>query len=167
MKITVEAAQNALRSHEGKTFLELFRHGSMSVEIYAPIGHDPQQPHEQDEIYVVISGDGIFQNGDQRYPFQPGDLLFVPAGVEHRFLEFSEDFKTWVIFFMPPAETPAPDTDTMQGIRPRISRNRLHTAPEWTRLSPSDSLFVRIDPTQRPHNCAKTCNSTFPRWRQK
>jgi len=99
MKISVSEALDALHTHEGKTFLELFRHGSMSVEIYQPVGHDPQQPHAKDEIYVVISGSGIFQNGTEKYPFHPGDVIFVPAGREHRFLEFSEDFKTWVIFF--------------------------------------------------------------------
>jgi len=34
-------------------------------------------------------------------PFTAGDFLFVSAGVEHRFEEFSKDFKTWVIFFGP------------------------------------------------------------------
>ena len=33
------------------------------------------------------------------WELQPGDLIFVPAGREHRFLEFTEDFKTWVVFF--------------------------------------------------------------------
>jgi mannose-6-phosphate isomerase-like protein (cupin superfamily) len=99
MKISVQEALDALSAHEDRTFLELFRHGSMSVEIYQPVGHDPQQPHPQDEIYVIIAGRGIFQNGEEKHPFQPGDVLFVPAGREHRFLEFSDDFKTWVIFF--------------------------------------------------------------------
>ena len=99
MKISVSEALSALRVTEGKTFLELFRQGRTSVEIYQPVGHDPQQPHEQDEIYVVISGQGLFQDGADRYPFGPGDLIFVPAGREHRFEEFTEDFKTWVIFF--------------------------------------------------------------------
>ena len=90
-----------LRAQPDRMFLELFRHGTMSLEIYAPVGHDPQQPHEQDEIYVVISGQGIFQNGPVQHPFQAGDFLFVPAGVEHRFLQFSEDFRTWVIFYGP------------------------------------------------------------------
>ena len=71
----------------------------MSVEIYQPNGQDLQQPHLQDEIYVIMSGSGTFQNGPLQYPFGPGDLLFVPAGVEHRFLDFTEDFKTWVIFY--------------------------------------------------------------------
>jgi len=101
MKINPLEALGQLRTHEGKTFIELFRHGTMSVEIYAPQGHDPQQPHTQDELYVVVSGHGLFQHGAEQYPFGPGDLLFVPAGVEHRFLEFSDDFSTWVIFYGP------------------------------------------------------------------
>jgi mannose-6-phosphate isomerase-like protein (cupin superfamily) len=40
---------------------------------------------------VVQTGAGWFVNGDARHRFGPGDFLFVPAGVEHRFEEFSED----------------------------------------------------------------------------
>ena len=99
MKVTVEEALERLQAHEGKTFLQLFRHGTMSVEIYQPKGQDFQQPHLQDEIYVVISGSGIFQHGSEECAFQPGDLLFAPAGVEHRFTDFTDDFKVWVIFY--------------------------------------------------------------------
>jgi mannose-6-phosphate isomerase-like protein (cupin superfamily) len=99
MKISVIEALSALQSHEGKTFLQLFQHGTMSVEIYQPQGRDGQQPHQQDEVYIVISGSGLFQNGLEKHPFGPGDFLFVPAGMEHRFLDFTEDFKTWVIFY--------------------------------------------------------------------
>lgn len=73
----------------------------MSVEIYKPAGIDPQTPHLQDELYVVISGTGEFLNAGNRLPFQPGDMLFVPAGIEHRFENFSEDFATWVVFYGP------------------------------------------------------------------
>ena len=73
----------------------------MSVEIYKPAGIDPQTPHLQDELYVVISGTGEFLNAGNRLPFQPGDMLFVPAGIEHRFENFKEDFATWVIFYGP------------------------------------------------------------------
>jgi mannose-6-phosphate isomerase-like protein (cupin superfamily) len=61
-------------------FVEMMRRGSMSVEWYAPEGVDPQQPHEQDELYVVMSGSGMFLNGGETQPFGPGDVLFVPAG---------------------------------------------------------------------------------------
>lgn len=79
----------------------LFEHGTLKVEIYAPQGHDPQQPHRCDEVYVVISGTGFFLNGDERHPFKAGDLMFVPAGVVHRFEDFSDDFATWVMFYGP------------------------------------------------------------------
>ncbi|HEY1014315.1 MAG TPA: cupin domain-containing protein [Herpetosiphonaceae bacterium] len=89
-------------------FATLLKRGSMSVEFYAPQGRDDQQPHAQDELYVVVAGRGEFVNGGERSPFGPGDVLFVPAGVEHRFENFSEDFQTWVIFYGPPGgEQPA------------------------------------------------------------
>lgn len=89
-------------------FATLLKRGSMSVEFYAPQGRDAQQPHPQDELYVVVAGRGEFVNGGARQPFGPGDVLFVAAGVEHRFENFSADFQTWVIFYGPPGgEQPA------------------------------------------------------------
>ena len=80
---------------------ELMRHGSMVLRYYAPKGSDPQTPHEQDEIYIVVGGSGEFTAEGQVYTFAPGDALFVPAGVEHRFTRFTPDFVTWVIFYGP------------------------------------------------------------------
>lgn len=85
----------------GARFAEAFRHGSMSVELYAPRGADPQQPHRQDELYVVLSGTGTFFRNGERVPFGPGDVLFVPAGMVHRFEAFTDDFQAWVIFWGP------------------------------------------------------------------
>lgn len=99
-RITLEEAA-ALLPDDQLRFVTLLRRGSLSVELYAPRGHDPQQPHKQDELYVVMSGSGEFFNGGARHPFGPGDVLFVPAGVEHRFENFSDDFQTWVIFYGP------------------------------------------------------------------
>jgi mannose-6-phosphate isomerase-like protein (cupin superfamily) len=82
-------------------FVTLFERGTLSLELYAPQGRDDQEPHTQDELYVVVSGHGEFVNGAERHPFQAGDVLFVPAGVEHRFEKFSADFQTWVIFYGP------------------------------------------------------------------
>ncbi len=79
----------------------LFKRASLLVKFYAPRGHDPQTPHKQDELYVVVSGSGDFVNGDARHVFGPGDALFVPAGVAHRFENFTDDFCTWVIFYGP------------------------------------------------------------------
>ena len=85
----------------GERFATLFRHGSLSIELYAPRGSDPQTPHRQDEVYVVATGQGTFRVGERIEPFRPGDLLFVPAGVPHRFEEFGDDLVVWVIFYGP------------------------------------------------------------------
>ncbi len=77
------------------------RHGTLEVEIYAPRGRDPQAPHTRDEIYVVIRGNGSFVDGPVRETFEPGDVLFVPAGVEHRFEDFTNGFAAWVFFYGP------------------------------------------------------------------
>ena len=100
MQISVEEGLKQLQD-SGNLFVELFQHGTLVLEIYQPVGTDQQKPHERDEVYIVISGKGDFLCGDSIHPFQPGDFLFVPAGVEHRFLNFSEDFHTWVIFYGP------------------------------------------------------------------
>ena len=82
-------------------FKELFRHGSLSVEIYQPKGEGLQQPHARDEVYVIASGFGYFVNGQSRERFEQGEVLFVLAGVVHRFEEFTNDFSTWVFFYGP------------------------------------------------------------------
>jgi mannose-6-phosphate isomerase-like protein (cupin superfamily) len=99
-RLTPAAARAALDAVPAP-FVELFRHGTLAVEYYAPEGVDLQQPHTRDEVYVVVSGTGAFVNGDRRHPFEPGQVLFVPAGVPHRFEDFSEDFATWVFFYGP------------------------------------------------------------------
>ncbi len=99
-RITPAEALHTLRA-SGREFTTLFEHGTLAVEIYRPDRIDRQQPHTRDEIYVVVSGTGTFFCNDQRMPFAPGDFLFVPAGVEHRFVDFTEDFVTWVFFYGP------------------------------------------------------------------
>ena len=32
---------------------------------------------------------------------ETGEALFVPAGVEHRFEDFTDDFAAWVVFYGP------------------------------------------------------------------
>ena len=99
--VSKDEALAAVPAPDGKRFRELFRHGSLAVEIYRPVGTDPQSPHTRDELYVVLSGEGWFVNGAERHRFAAGDVLFVPAGVVHRFEDFGDDFSTWVVFYGP------------------------------------------------------------------
>lgn len=100
MLISTQTALQQLQDFP-KEFKELFSHGTLSVEIYKPDTIDKQEPHERDEIYVVIAGSGTFYLNGKRSPFQAGDFIFVPAYAEHRFEEFTEDFSTWVFFYGP------------------------------------------------------------------
>ena len=86
---------------DGERFVEAFAHGSLVVELYKPVEADPQSPHDRDEVYFVVSGAGEFLVAGKRSPFAAGDALFVAAGVEHRFENFTADFATWVVFYGP------------------------------------------------------------------
>lgn len=99
-RITQSHARQAL-STSTQPFVELFRHGSLVVEFYKPEKEDLQTPHSRDEIYVIASGSGGFVDNGKRSAVSTGDVLFVTAGSEHRFVDFSADFATWVFFFGP------------------------------------------------------------------
>lgn len=78
-----------------------FKSGSMLLEVYVPQFIDTQSTHDFDELYLVISGEGTFQSEGSSMAFSPGTAICVPAGVPHRFKDFSTDFATWVIFWGP------------------------------------------------------------------
>ncbi len=100
MKINPQEALQKLAKIESP-FLTVFEHGTLSIEVYKPEKVDLQQPHSRDEAYVIISGKGEFLNDGVRTEVETGDFLFVPAGIEHRFENFTDDFSTWVIFYGP------------------------------------------------------------------
>lgn len=85
----------------GNLAVPVFNHGSMEAELYTPSGTDPQQPHTRDEIYLVARGSGGFFDGRRLLSVQAGSFIFVPAGVPHRFENFSKDFAVWVLFYGP------------------------------------------------------------------
>jgi mannose-6-phosphate isomerase-like protein (cupin superfamily) len=101
LRITLAEAAAMLPTPEGKRSAAVFEHGTLQVKLYAPRGTDPQKPHTRDEAYVVARGTGWFINGQQRHAFAPHDVLFVKAGVVHRFEAFSKDFLVWVFFYGP------------------------------------------------------------------
>ncbi|MEY4979432.1 MAG: hypothetical protein RLZZ352_1702 [Pseudomonadota bacterium] len=103
------------RYPHGTPFVQAMAHGSMSVELFAPatsaLGQDIQQPHTQDELYMVQAGSSSFWLDGESFTVAPGDVLFVPAGKPHRFEAFSPDFVTWVVFYGPAGgEATTPDT---------------------------------------------------------
>lgn len=96
-----QAALEAVGESEDGIYGVLLRHGSLEIGYYTPERMDQQQPHEQDEVYIVQSGSGFFFIDGERRPFEPGEALFVPAGAVHRFEDFTDDLAAWVIFYGP------------------------------------------------------------------
>ena len=100
-RITPEEAVDHLPTPDGRHWITMLSRGGLEVELYAPQGKDLQTPHTRDELYFVVRGAGNFVLAGKRHPFAPGDAFFVPAGVDHRFEHFSDDFLTWVVFHGP------------------------------------------------------------------
>jgi mannose-6-phosphate isomerase-like protein (cupin superfamily) len=96
-----------IRQHQqaGKLYLEFLRVPSLSMGLYVlPAGGvDPQKPHGEDEIYYILSGRGAILVGEERRPVQAGSIIFVAAGVEHRFYDITEALQ--ILVFFAPAES--------------------------------------------------------------
>lgn len=101
--MTAEDALRALASADDGRYGVLLDTATLELGYYRPGEHDPQQPHDRDELYVILTGSGRFLCGDETMPFTAGDVLYVPAFVEHRFVDMSADFGAWVIFVGPRA----------------------------------------------------------------
>ncbi len=100
-RYTVGKALELVHNSADERYGVLLARGTLELGYYKPDGTDPQQPHTQDEIYIIQSGSGIFVNGESRQSFKAGEALFVAAGVEHRFEDFTDDFAAWVVFYGP------------------------------------------------------------------
>ena len=85
----------------GRRSATLIERGSMRLRYDAPKEEGAQTPHAQDELYIVVAGRGRFEVGGETCAFGPDDVLFAPAGAAHRFVDFSDDFATWVVHYGP------------------------------------------------------------------
>jgi uncharacterized protein YjlB len=97
-KLTVAGALKTL-GVGADNYAVLLNAADLDVGFYKPTGFDSQTPHVRDELYVIAAGKGEFICGGETETFCPGDAFFVPGGMAHRFLNFSDDFSTWVVFF--------------------------------------------------------------------
>jgi quercetin dioxygenase-like cupin family protein len=62
---------------------------------------DEQQPHTEDEVYVVMQGRASFRAGGRTQPAVPGSVIYVERGLEHRFVDIVEDLAVLVLFAPP------------------------------------------------------------------
>ena len=88
------------RAASGRPYHEFLRRAQMSGGLYVlPAGGiDRQQPHTEDEVYVVIRGRSRFTAGGETIEVAPGDVIFVPAGEDHRFHDVVDELALTVVF---------------------------------------------------------------------
>jgi mannose-6-phosphate isomerase-like protein (cupin superfamily) len=94
----------AAESERGdRRWREFLRLPSLSMGLYLLKARqaDEQQPHTEDEVYLVVSGKASFRAGGREQPVAPGSLIFVERAAEHRFVDITEDL-TVLVFFAPP-----------------------------------------------------------------
>ncbi|WP_392893657.1 cupin domain-containing protein [Streptomyces sp. LN699] len=91
------------RAANDGAYLQFLRERNMSVGLYAlDAGQsDPQQPHRQDEVYCVVSGRASITVGEETETVANGSVVYVPAGVPHRFHHITEPLKVLVVFSPP------------------------------------------------------------------
>ncbi len=88
------------RAAEGAPYLEFLRVPDLSCGIYfLPAGaKDLQSPHDEDEVYYVISGRARLRVEEEDRVVGPGSILYVAATSVHSFIEIEEDI-TLLVFF--------------------------------------------------------------------
>jgi mannose-6-phosphate isomerase-like protein (cupin superfamily) len=92
----------AERDKGGRSYSEFLRVPAMSAGIYIlpSGGTDLQRPHDQDEIYYVISGAAKIRLRNEEKQVEKGNLIFVEAGLDHRFVDIQQEL-VLLVFFAP------------------------------------------------------------------
>jgi mannose-6-phosphate isomerase-like protein (cupin superfamily) len=102
---SLEEARAEVQHRTGELYLEFLRRDSMSCGLYVlePGADDPQEPHQEDEVYVVLEGRARLMMAGRDHPVGPGSVLFVARTVAHRFHDVSQRLS--VLVFFAPAES--------------------------------------------------------------
>jgi mannose-6-phosphate isomerase-like protein (cupin superfamily) len=79
-------------------YVEVLSEDSMRAEVAMYPNPAPKTPHDEDELYFIISGTGTVTVGDESYPVEEGDVVFVEEGAEHDFSDIEDEITALVIF---------------------------------------------------------------------
>jgi len=104
--LEIRAAQERL-GEAGGGYEVIHESVGLEVGVYVLVAPEPdrQQPHDDDELYVVLDGTGVLQVEGEDVPVQLGSAVFVEAGADHRFSAY-EHLSVLVIFEHEPAGNP-------------------------------------------------------------
>ena len=99
--IRLAVAQEQIPGPAGERSVLVLQRGTLDVRLSRPLPPNRQAPHDQDEIYVIVRGRGVLVHDGKRDPVEAGDMLFVAAGIDHHYEDFSEDLALWRVFYGP------------------------------------------------------------------
>ena len=99
----IEAAKRRLQAGSGGYEI-VHQSTSLEIGVYVLVAPEPdrQQPHDDDEVYVVLEGHGTLDVEGTKTDLREGNAIFVPAGAEHRFSGY-EQLSVLVIFERKPS----------------------------------------------------------------
>ncbi len=91
------------RDADGHGYVDVLASELLSVgyAVWPAGGRDRQQPHAEDEVYHVVAGRAVIRVGGEDRPVAPGSVVYVAAGVEHRFHSIEEELRV-LVFWAPP-----------------------------------------------------------------
>ena len=102
----VAAVRERLRE-AGGGYEVVHESAGLELGVYVLVAPEPdrQQPHEDDEVYIVLEGSGVLEVENEQIPVKEGSAVFVEAGADHRFSAY-EHLSVLVIFERKPAGNP-------------------------------------------------------------
>jgi mannose-6-phosphate isomerase-like protein (cupin superfamily) len=102
----VAAVKERLRE-AGGGYEVVHESAGLELGVYVLVAPEPdrQQPHEDDEVYVVLEGSGVLEVENEEVPVKEGSAVFVEAGADHHFSAY-EHLSVLVIFERKPAGNP-------------------------------------------------------------
>jgi mannose-6-phosphate isomerase-like protein (cupin superfamily) len=102
----IEAVKKRL-AEAGGGYEVVHESAGFELGVYVLVAPEPdrQQPHEDDELYVVLEGTGVLEVEGRDVPVREGTAVFVEAGADHRFTAY-EHLSVLVLFERKPAENP-------------------------------------------------------------
>ncbi len=85
---------------EGAYFLDFLKIRDLEAGIIVlrPEQRDTQGPHSVDELYYIIEGSGWMELGKTKQPVNKGNVIFVPAGMHHKFYGNKDELVILYVF---------------------------------------------------------------------
>jgi len=88
------------RANSGRNYLPFLNVSSLSTGLYelSAGASDPQPAHDRDEVYHILTGEADLLVRDERISVRPGSVVYVRAGVDHKFSDIRSDLSVLVFF---------------------------------------------------------------------